>query len=186
MGKIIIISLIFLSSQAFADNDRLDELSKVLRDGSYAHPDDIDLPKVSNKNVSISEKNIEQSNISFSNEDQKKLIKVLPEDYIKIGIKPAYKDSDIEYLPKEDVYYETKNFSNGIKMLRVIGEDDVAFFNLADSEDFAKMAWSVSCYKDHITDEKFCNLSKYEVVYLRGSKSGLLLTVSKELKKLKK
>lgn len=62
MGKIIIISLIFLSSQAFADNDRLDELSKVLRDGSYAHPDDLDLPQVSNVAVKLRDKTIDLKN----------------------------------------------------------------------------------------------------------------------------
>ena len=39
------------------DTDRLEQLSKTLAQGSYNHPDDIDLPAVSNVSVQLREKN---------------------------------------------------------------------------------------------------------------------------------
>ncbi|APU47417.1 M23 family metallopeptidase [Acinetobacter junii] len=59
------------ASVAFADyqnitqttgDDRLEELSKTLAQGSYNHPDDIDLPAVSNVSVQLREKTIELNN----------------------------------------------------------------------------------------------------------------------------
>ena len=38
------------------DGDRLEQLSKTLAQGSYSHPDDIDLPAVSNVSVKLREK----------------------------------------------------------------------------------------------------------------------------------
>lgn len=62
------------ASVAFADYqninqataaDRLEQLSKTLAQGSYTHPDDIDLPAVSNVSVKLREKTIELNNASI-------------------------------------------------------------------------------------------------------------------------
>ena len=47
------------------DNDRLEQLSKTLAQGSYSHPDDIDLPAVSNVSVKLREKTIELNNATI-------------------------------------------------------------------------------------------------------------------------
>ena len=48
-----------------ADGDRLEQLSKTLAQGSYSHPDDIDLPAVSNVSVKLREKTIELNNTTI-------------------------------------------------------------------------------------------------------------------------
>ena len=48
-----------------ADGDRLEQLSKTLAQGSYSHPDDIDLPAVSNVSVKLREKTIELNNATI-------------------------------------------------------------------------------------------------------------------------
>ncbi|ENU29162.1 M23 family metallopeptidase [Acinetobacter sp. 2JN-4] len=62
------------ASVAFADYqninqanaaDRLEQLSNTLAQGSYTHPDDIDLPAVSNVSVKLREKTIELNNASI-------------------------------------------------------------------------------------------------------------------------
>ncbi|RZF55982.1 hypothetical protein EXE30_04080 [Acinetobacter halotolerans] len=61
--KRILLALTFIfTSQAFAESDRLEELSKTLSNGLYTHPDNIELPAVSNTSVKLREKNIELSN----------------------------------------------------------------------------------------------------------------------------
>ena len=47
------------------DGDRLEQLSKTLAQGSYSHPDDIDLPAVSNVSVKLREKTIELNNATI-------------------------------------------------------------------------------------------------------------------------
>lgn len=62
------------ASVAFADyqninqtseNDSLEQLSQTLAQGSYTHPDDLDLPAVSNISVKLREKSIELNNATI-------------------------------------------------------------------------------------------------------------------------
>ena len=48
------------------DGDRLEQLSKTLAQGSYSHPDDIDLPAVSNVSVKLREKNLLKQSLNSS------------------------------------------------------------------------------------------------------------------------
>ena len=67
----ILISMIFIATQVFADQqnispvtegDSLEQLSETLRSGSYTHPDDFDLPPISNTSVKLRQKTIELNN----------------------------------------------------------------------------------------------------------------------------
>lgn len=62
------------ASVAFADyqnitqttaDDRLEQLSQTLAQGSYTHPDDLDLPAISNVSVKLREKTIELNNATI-------------------------------------------------------------------------------------------------------------------------
>jgi murein DD-endopeptidase MepM/ murein hydrolase activator NlpD len=62
------------ASVAFADyqnitqateGDRLEQLSQTLAQGSYTHPDDLDLPAISNVSVKLREKTIELNNATI-------------------------------------------------------------------------------------------------------------------------
>ena len=62
------------ASVAFADyqnitqateGDRLEQLSQTLAQGSYTHPDDLDLPAISNVSLKLREKTIELNNATI-------------------------------------------------------------------------------------------------------------------------
>jgi len=62
------------------DGDRLEQLSKTLAQGSYSHPDDIDLPAVSNVSVKLREKTIELNNATIERKYGRSAISSTAED----------------------------------------------------------------------------------------------------------
>ncbi len=48
------------------DSDRLEQLSKTLSQGSYTHPDDLDLPASAKVSVTLREKTVELNNDSLA------------------------------------------------------------------------------------------------------------------------
>lgn len=62
------------------DGDRIEQLSKTLAQGSYSHPDDIDLPAVSNVSVKLREKTIELNNATIERKYGRSAISSTAED----------------------------------------------------------------------------------------------------------
>jgi murein DD-endopeptidase MepM/ murein hydrolase activator NlpD len=62
------------------DGDRLEQLSKTLAQGSYSHPDDIDLPAVSNVSVKLRGKTIELNNATIERKYGRSAISSTAED----------------------------------------------------------------------------------------------------------
>lgn len=48
------------------DSDRLEQLSKTLSQGSYTHPDDLDLPASAKVSVTLRQKTVELNNESLA------------------------------------------------------------------------------------------------------------------------
>lgn len=120
----------------------------------------------------------EHTNVSRTKEVD--LIKVLPEDYAKLKLKPYYQDSIIFYSQEDDSYFEA-NKVNGITA--VISHDDhSATFGYAENGELSK-SWKVTCSKDKITDEKTCRLGffNFAMIYSKGKFTA---STSYEVKKL--
>ncbi|WP_151794628.1 hypothetical protein [Acinetobacter soli] len=175
----VIIAITLLCSFASAEyipieetsQDRLDDLSKTLSKGTYVKPDDISLP------LSMAK----ESNESSENKDTR----VLPEDYARLKIKPAYKDSNVYYDSNKDIYYESKKFSdNYVFMIRFLDNPNIAYFSDIHERNLHKNWWVVLCYKDKITDKKSCSIHKYEFILLKEEDKGVAVSISKELKLL--
>ena len=98
--------------------------------------------------------------------------KVFPEDYQRLSIQPLYKDSEVSYHSNDRSYKEIKYFSNNIMMLHNLNDKYVFVVDL-ENEDPVQNGWAIACEKDHITDEKNCVISKFD-----------LMIVTKELSKL--
>lgn len=120
----------------------------------------------------------EQTNVSRTKEVD--LIKVLPEDYAKLKLKPYYQDSIIFYSQKNDTYFEA-NEVDGITAF-ISHDDSVATFGYVENGDISK-SWKVACGKDKITDEKTCRLGLFNFAMIY-SKGKFTASTSYEVKKL--
>lgn len=156
-------------SQAKNSVDRIEQLTQTLSDGTYSTEAN-DLYRDSNIILR-----------STQNEDSAVIVK--PEDYAKLKIKPIFSDSRVVYLAKDDVYFEIKNFPNNISMYYNI-DNNYAIVLDNDNEKPYENSWKVSCSRDSITDEKSCVMGKFALGIIKSSKSGTMLTVSSDIKKL--
>ncbi|NNH76527.1 hypothetical protein HLH17_02275 [Acinetobacter sp. ANC 5380] len=155
--------------------DRIEILSSQLSQGDYSNSDEDDLDDESAA--------MEAEAVVAAELDP---ILIQPKDYKRLGIKNSskiYSDSEIWYLPKRKEYIEEKIFSNNTKFFRVFGVNGALIFDINDGDPDDE-SWAVSCSRDHITDEKSCVLSKYEMIFIRSSKSGWMFSVSTETEKL--
>lgn len=121
---------------------------------------------------------------SDASDDDDEFVEVFPEDYAKLNLEPAYKDSAVIYATNEKSYYEVRHFPNNIKMIRRLDKDGATFFNYTSDEKFIENSWRVVCYRDHITDIKHCIINKYQVMLMKNSKHGLMFSVTKDVKSL--
>ena len=65
----------------------------------------------------------------------------------------------------------------------LFGSDVALFADMDDESATDDDYWTVNCSKDRITDEKICLMGKYEMMFIRSSKTGWMFSVSKELKR---
>lgn len=153
------------------ETDRIAQLTRTLSEGSYGESDiDIKLDEVDS--VEATKKNP---------------ILINPQDYKDLGIKSRDKifaDSDIWYLPKSKEYAEQKYFPNNIRFFKFLNKNHAVLDDTDDESATDNDYWYVSCSRDRITDEKNCILGKYEMAFIRSSKTGWIFSVSKETKKL--
>lgn len=146
--------------------DRIEQLSRTLSHGAYSNSDNV---------------------LNKENDTDNVPIYVEPKDYKDLGIKSSHKtyvDSDIWYLPKSQEYAEQKYFPNNIKFFKALTSNTALFVDMSDETATDDDYWAVSCSKDHITDEKVCLMGKYEMMFIRSSKTGWMFSVSKEEKQL--
>lgn len=81
-------------------------------------------------------------------------------------------------------YAEQKYFPNNIRLFKLLNEDVAELNDMDDKSRTDSDQWLVVCWKDRITDEKNCVLGKYEMIFMRSSKTGWMFSVSKEIKEL--
>ena len=160
--------LVRLSQQA--SDDRIEQLTQTLALGSYAEAEDINLDKTDSDDVT-----------------KNNPILINPQDYKDLGIKHSdkvYADSDIWYFPESKKYAEQKYFPNNIRLFKLLNEDVAELNDMDDKSRTDSDQWLVVCWKDRITDTKNCVLGKYEMIFMRSSKTGWMFSVSKEIKEL--
>ncbi len=173
MGQYGHSDLVQLDSSYNSAPDRLEQLSKTLSNSSYTHPDDMEIPS------SV----VFQPKLKERNEEELVYQRVFPEDFKKLKLKPLFKDSEVSYSLKHKNYSETKYFSNNVMMIYDL-ETKVATIVDMDNDHPVKNGWLVACKQDHITDEKSCFISKFDLMVLKTSKHGMGLSVTKEPEKL--
>ena len=162
--------LVQLNSQTQASDERIEQLTQTLTLGTSAEPDDIILDKSHSAETA-----------------KKKPILINPQDYKDLGIKyrdKVYTDSDIWYLPESNEYAEQKYFPNNIRFFKFLNQDFALLDDANDESASNNDHWYINCSKDRITDEKACILGKYEMVFIRSSKTSWIFSVSKETNKL--
>lgn len=164
--------LVQLDSYSYVP-DRLEQLSKTLSQGNYTHPDNMEIPG------SV----VFRPDLKENNDEELSYQRVLPEDFKKLKLKPLFKDSEVSYSFKHKDYSETKYFPNNVLMIYDL-ETKVATIVDMDNDQPVKNGWSVACKQDHITDEKSCFISKFDLMIIRTSKYGVGLSVTKEPEKL--
>lgn len=151
-----------------SSKDRISQLTETLAQGSLVEEDDID-------------------KADSTEATKNKPILINPQDYKDLGINnrdKIYIDSDIWYLPASNEYAEQKYFPNNIRFFKLLNQDIALLDDANDESASDNDHWYINCSKDRITDEKVCILGKYEMAFIRSSKSGWIFSVSKESRKL--
>lgn len=168
--------------------DKIEQLTRTMAEGSYG-----DSYSMSQEAKAAAEEAVKAAEEAEKAADEAVKaaenvpILISPKEYKTLGIKNSYKtfvDSDIWYLPESKEYAEQKYFPNKIKFFKLLASDVALFADMDDESATDDDYWTVSCSRDHITDEKICLMSKYEIVFIRSSKTGWMFSVSKETKKL--
>lgn len=140
-----------------SDSDPIDALTRAIAQGSYG-----------DSNASIGSSDVDD--VSGSPQI------VSPQDYKKLNIKRLYGDSVVRYHPNNNKYIESKIFNNNIMMIYSASENYAEFSDL-DSDN---APWRVFCKVDHITDEKYCSIAKFEFIFIKSSKDGVLLSIASD------
>ncbi|MHA3891889.1 hypothetical protein [Acinetobacter sp. GXMZU3951] len=151
-----------------SSTDRISQLTETLAQGSFVEAADIDIT-------------------DSTEASKKKPILINPQDYKDLGINnldKIYIDSDIWYLPESNEYVEQKYFPNNIRFFKFLNQKFALLEDANDESASDNDHWYINCTKDRITDEKVCILGKYEMAFIRSSKTGWIFSVSKETKKL--
>lgn len=176
-----------LSPNNLDSTDRLQQLSRTLSQGTYTHPDDLDIPANSQVKVSLrSSGPVDLNNDSLrlkysdTSADQDALIN--PSEFRKLGLTPLYSSSDIYYDPKDEYYYEHRYFQNNIVMIRHFDEDLAYFYDLDNIEN---QAWIAQCDIDRITDKKTCIVYKSNFILVKSSTHGVLISAYNNVSRLR-
>lgn len=181
-SRCLILSIACFSSPlvAYADlvqvsqnrlSDRIEQLTQELAVGSYGNAEQ--------KAEATAEEAVAAA--------EKAPIFIDPKEYKALGIKSSYKtyaDSDIWYLPETEKYIEQKFFPNNVRFFKLVISDTAVLTDMDDESATDDDDWYVHCSKDRITDEKICLMGKYEIMFIRSSKTGWMFSVSKETNKL--
>lgn len=195
--RIFILLITFCNVSVYADlvqvtpnnlgfSDRLEQLTKTLSQGSYSHPDDMDIPAQTKLNVYLrsASPNIANDQLKPESENTSldKDMLIDPSDYRKLALIPLYASSNIYYDPKEKYYYEHRYFQNNIAMIRYLDEDLAYFYDLDNTEN---QAWVAKCNIDRITDYKTCVVYKSNFILVKSSTQGLLISAYHDLSRLR-
>ena len=151
--------------------DRIEQLTRAMAEGSYSNAEE--------KGEATAEEAVKAA--------EKAPRFIDPKEYKALGIRSSYKtydDSEIWYLPESKEYAEQKYFPNNVKFFKLLASDVALFADMDDESATDDDYWAVNCSKDRITDEKICLMGKYEIMFIRSSKTGWMFSVSKEVKQL--